>query len=145
MTDINSLKSQITDRISAEVTTVKDVANYEKVGFTGFPAVSVSVSENENEFWSTAENMRSFVFDIDCFVQISKKVDTASDTAMQEAEKRMGNVVSDIIDAFDDDIDFGNAADFVNPAPSAWDYVELPAGYCRHAKITLRVEKIYVT
>lgn len=141
---INNIKKEIMTLLSA-ITNIQDVADYQKTGFTGYPAVSVSMSDNENEFWSTAENIRKFVFNIDIFVQISKNTSTADDNAQQKAERAMGEVVSDILDKFDNEIDLNGTADFVDATPSSWDFVELPGGYMRHAKIKIQVNKIYTT
>jgi len=143
MTNINNIRKEISNVISTSVNTVQDVADYQKTGFTGYPAVSISMSDNENDFWSTAENMRKFVFDLNIFVQISKDVGTADDNAQQRAERVMGNVVSDILDAFDDEITLNGEADFVDASPSAWDFVQLPGGFMRYAKIKVQVNKIY--
>ncbi len=144
-TDINHLKKQIMNRISSEVTTVQDVANYDKIVFSGFPAVTVTVADNENEFWSVGENQRAFNFDIDIYQQISKSTQTVDDNARQSAERIMGNVVSDMIDAFDSFVTFGGAADFLRAAPSDWDHMESAEGYMRHAKIKLQVVQLYTT
>ena len=130
-------------RISAEVNTVQDVSDYDKVVFKGFPAVTVTTADNENEFWSVAQNQRAFNFDIDIFVQISKGTQQVDDNARQSAERIMGNAVSDIIDAFDGYITFGGEADFLRAAPSAWDYMESSEGFMRHAKIKLQVVQLY--
>ena len=110
-TNINALKSTIMNRISSEVSTVQDVSDYDKVVFSGFPAVTVTTTENENEFWSVGENQRAFNFDVDIYQQISKSTQTVDDNARQSAERIMGNVVSDIIDAFDTYVTVGGAAD----------------------------------
>ena len=144
-TDINNLKSQILNRISTNVTTIQDVAGYDKVVFSGFPAVTVTTTDNENEFWSTGENQRAFNFDIDIYQQIGKDTQSVDDNARQSAERIMGNVVSEIIDAFDDYVEFGGAADFVRAAPSTWDYMESSEGFMRHSKIRLQVVQLYTT
>lgn len=142
-TDINGLKDTIIQRISSEVTTVQDVSDYDKMVFSGFPAVTVTTADNENEFWSTGENQRAFNFDVDIFIQLSKSTQTVDDNARQSAERIMGNVVSDIIDAFDTYTSFGGAANFLRAAPSTWDYVESSEGFMRHAKIKLQVVQLY--
>jgi len=144
-TNINGLKNQIMQLISSNVTTVQDVSDYNKVVFSGFPAVTVTVAENENEFWSVGENQRAFNFDIDIYIQISKSTQSVDDNARQSAERIMGNVVSDMIDAFDNNVTFGGAADFLRAAPSTWDNLEGPEGYYRHAKIRLQVVQLYTT
>lgn len=144
-TNINGLKSTIMARISSEVSTVQDVSDYAKVNFSGFPAVTVTVSDNENEFWSVGQNQRAFNFNIDIYVQISKSTQSVDDNARQSAERIMGNVVSDIIDAFDDYVEFGGTADFLRAAPSNWDDLEGPEGFYRHALIKLQVVQLYTT
>lgn len=131
------------NRISAEVSTVQDVADYDKVVFSGFPAVTVTSTDNENEFWSVGENQRAFNFDIDIYQQISKSTQTVDDNARQSAERIIGNVVSDIIDAFDTYVTFGGNADFLRAAPSAWDYMESSEGFYRHAKVKLQVVQLF--
>lgn len=143
MTNINALKSTIMARISSEVSTVQDVSDYDKLNFSGFPAVTVTTTDNENEFWSVGQNQRAFNFDIDIYVQISKGTQSVDDNARQSAERIMGNVVSDIIDAFDDYVEFGGNADFLRAAPSTWDYMESSEGFMRHAKIKLQVVQLY--
>jgi len=142
-TSINNLKHEIMDRISSQVTTVQDVSDYAKVNFSGFPAVTVTVADNENEFWSVGENQRAFNFDIDIYIQLSKGTQTVDDNARQSAERIMGNVVSDMIDAFDSFTTFGGSADFLRAAPSSWDDLEGPEGFYRHAKIKLQVVQIH--
>lgn len=144
-TNINTLKEEIMSIIKSEVDTVHDVSDYDKINFDGYPAVTVTVTDNENEFWSVGENQRAFNFDVDVFQQISKSTQSVDDNARQSAERIMGNVVSDMIDAFDDNVEFGGEADFLRAAPSTWDYMESAAGFMRHAKIKLQVVKLYTT
>lgn len=132
-------------RISSEVSTCQDVSDYDKIVFKGFPAVTVTTTDNENEFWSVAQNQRAFNFDIDIYQQISKSTQSVDDNARQSAERIMGNVVSDIIDAFDTYTEFGGNADFLRAAPSSWDYVESAEGFYRHAKIKLQVVQLFTT
>jgi len=144
-TDINNLKKEIMNRISSQVTTVQDVSDYDKMVFSGFPAVTVTVTDNENEFWSVGENQRAFNFDIDIYQQISKSTQSVDDNARQSAERIVGNVVSEMIDAFDTFVEFGGTADFLRAAPSTWDHMESSEGFMRHAKIKLQVVKLYTT
>lgn len=141
-TDINAIKKEIMDRISDTITTVQDVADYHKVNFRGFPAVTVTMSENDNEFWSVGENQRAFNFDVDIYYQIARNVQNVDDTAMQSSERIMGNVVSQIIDSFDSFTEFDNQATYVKASPSAWDYAEIGEGYARHARIKIQVVKL---
>ena len=143
-TDINNLKSVIMNRISSEVSTVQAVYDYDRIVFTGFPAVTVTIADNDNDFWSTGENQRAFNFDLDIFIQISKNTQTVDDNAIQSAERIMGNVVSDILDAFDSFTTFGGAANFLRAAPSSSDYINSSEGWLRHAKIKLQIIQLHV-
>ena len=144
-TSINNLKRVIIERISDDITTVQDVADYEKTLFRGYPAVTVACSDNENEYWSTAENQRAFSFVIRVYVNLERKptLDLVSDNAKERAERVMGNVVSEMIDSFDEYYRFGDNADYCKAAPSAWGYVNLSGGWARTAEIKLEVVKHY--
>ena len=145
MTDINNLKSQISNRISTNITTVQDVAPYEKSGFKGFPAVTITCSGNENDFWTTAENQRQFTFVIRVYIQLTNKpaLDLVSDNAKEAAEMIMGRVVSEILDTFDNFYTFNNEADFCRAIPSSWGYAQVGEGWCRTAEIKLQVVKSF--
>lgn len=143
-TNINNLKKEIINRISSQVTTIQDTSDYAKVVFDGFPAVTVTMASNDNEFWSVGENQRAFNFDIDIYQQISKSTQSADDNARQSAERIMGNVVSEILDAFDSFVTFGGAASFLRASPSSWDELEGAEGYYRHAKIRLQIVDIHI-
>lgn len=145
--EIGFLKQEIMRIISQDVDTVQDVVNYEKVGFKGFPAVTVTLSGNENVFYSSAENERTFIFTIRVYIQIENKAKLESSTDNQKklAEESMERVVDQILAAFDTTGRFtmDDAADNgVEAIPSRWAYALLPVGWCRTADIELRVKKI---
>lgn len=144
-TNISSLKQSIIQRISDEITTVQEVANYEMTKFRGFPAVTVICSGNENDYYTTATNQRAFSFIIRVYEQLEDvpQVDAVSDNAKQRAEGIMERVVSEIIDTFDKFYEFGSNADFCRAIPSAWGYVKIDIGWCRTAEIRLEVVKEY--
>jgi hypothetical protein len=145
MSEINSFKSEIMNRISSNITTVQDVANYEKTGFRGYPAVTVVCSGNENDYWSTAENQRIYTFVIRIYQQIEQKLDMGdlSDNAKDQAEAILGRVVSEIIDSFDKYYDLGGVADYCRAVPSAWGYAQIGEGWCRTAEIKIVVTKLF--
>ena len=145
-TNISGLKSKIIDRISTEITTIQECVDYEKTGFRGFPAVTVVCSGNENDYYTTAENQRTFTFIITVYEQLEDVplLDNVSDNAKERAEEIMERVVSEIIDAFDEFYEFGSAADFCKAIPSAWGYAKTGHGWCRVAQIKLEVVQGYV-
>lgn len=148
-TNINGLKSLIMARISSDITTVQDTSDYEKTGFTGFPAVTVICSGNENDYYSVATNQRNFAFTIRIYEQMENvpdqgTLDTISDNAKQRAEGIIGRVVSQIVDSFDEYYTLGGEADFVKATPSVWGYAQIGEGWCRTAEIKLNVIKSYL-
>jgi hypothetical protein len=145
-TSISNIKKAIMNIISASVDRVKDVSNYEKAHFRGFPAVCVFMSENENDFFSTAENMRSFTFIIRIYELLEDvPISDVSESAKQRAENVLEGVVSQILDEFDkrSNITLNGEIDYLIPLPSSWDIVPTPIGYCRTADIKLICNKIY--
>jgi hypothetical protein len=145
-TNINGIKSTIMQRISDDISTVQDVANFEKTNFRGFPAVTLICSGNENDYWSTAENKRQFSFIIRVYQQIEHKVAVIgdlSDTAKEQAENILGTVVSEIIDSFDKYFDLGGSVDYCRAIPSAWGYAQIGEGWARTAEIKIIVIQIF--
>lgn len=142
MTDINNLKKTVMSRISSTISTVQDVSDFSKVVFDGFPAVTVTMADNENGFWSVGENQRGFNFNIDIYIQISRDTSSTDNNAMQSAERIMGNVVSEMIDSFDSFIEFDDQATYLKASPSIWDFIESSEGFLRHALIKLQIVQL---
>lgn len=143
--EIGYLKKEIIALIGL-VDTVQEVVNYEKTGFGGYPAVTVTCTGNANSFYSNAENERTFEFMIRTYVGLEKKpsLDSVTDPVKQKAEAIMERVVDQIINVFDTTTTFtlGGAADNgVEAIPSRWGYALLPDGWCRTAEIILRVKR----
>ena len=145
MTNINNIKSVIINRISSDITKVQDTADYEKTGFSGFPAVTIFCSGNENDYESTSDNLRTFTFIIRIHEQLGKipQLDAVSDNAKQRAERILGDVVSEIIDSFDKYYTLGGAVDICKATPSRWGYAEIPEGWARIAEIKIECKKSF--
>ncbi len=146
--EIGYLKKQIVDLISQDIDTVQDVVDYEKVGFKGYPAVTVVCSGNENSFYSSAENLRTFMFTLRIYYPITNKpaLDTSGlDNAKQKAEAIVERVVDQFLNSIDTTTKFtlDDAADNgVEAVPSRWGYAQLPVGWCRVAEIEVRLKRI---
>lgn len=141
MSLINDIKNAIINRISTDITSVQEVADYEKIPQRGFPAVCVFCSGNENDYSTTSENMRTFAFVIRVFEQIGKDID--NNDAKERAERIVGNVVSDLINSFDKYYDLGGTVDYCLSSPSKWGYVQTDAGWMRTADIILQCKKSF--
>lgn len=144
--EITYLKNKIREVISQDVDTVKEVVDYEKTGFVGFPAVTITCSGNENLFYSSAENERTFIFLMRVYVPIENKplLETLSDTQKEIAEEIMENVVDQLLNAFDTTTNFtldGSGDNGLEAVPSRWGYALMPVGWCRTAEIELRIRR----
>ena len=147
--EIGYIKQNIIDEISSNLDTVQEVADYEKVGFRGFPAVTVTCSGNENLFYSSAENERTFIFTLRVFEQIEQvpNLDSVSDNSKQRAENNLELVVDQILNTFDKTTRFtleDTADNGIEAVPSRWGYALLPVGWCRTAEIEVRVKRTYL-
>lgn len=147
--EIGYLKKTIMQVISSDVDTIQEVVDYEKTGFRGYPALTVTLSGSENSFISSAENMRTFIFMLRVYIEIENvpKLDTVSDNAKQRAETITQQVVDQLLNAFDTTTRFtlSDVADYgVEAVPSRWGYALLPTGWCRIAEVELRVKRGYV-
>lgn len=145
MSAINDIKTEIKNIIVEHVTKVQQVVTYDKQPADGFPLVCITMSENENEFYSTAQDMRVYIIKITVYEQMAVNVSNPSasawDTAAERAESNLSDVVQDILDILDKHYTLNDKVDFVESAPSSWGYLQLENGWCRVANINLRVHK----
>jgi hypothetical protein len=145
--EIGFLKKEIIRIISQDVDTVQDCVDYEKVGFEGYPAVTVTCSGNENSFYSSAENERIFLFTLRVYQQmeqVPRLDDSGADNAKQLAERILERAVDQILNTFDTTNFFtldGAADNGIEAVPSRWVYAQTPNGWCRMAEIELRIRR----
>lgn len=143
---INALRSEIKNKLLT-LSSVQEINDYEKSGFDGFPAVNILFTGNEANFYSTASNHRSYNFKLIIFIPLKgNPLMPEYDNAKQKAEKAMGDVVDEIITAFDKDITLKNGgetrnAESVGAAPSRWGYAQIGEGWARTAEINLSINK----
>jgi hypothetical protein len=142
---INTLKKEIVTQLSS-ISNVQAVYDYERSNFTGFPAATVTCSGNENEYDTTASNMRTFAFTIRLYEQIEDvpQLDNISDNAKERAERIMGDLIGAVLEKFDEFYLFNSQADYMLATPSAWGYVKLASGWCRVAEVNLSVKKEFI-
>lgn len=130
-----AIKAVIDALISGGSTTVQECWNYERSTFTGFPAVIVVPTDNEAEYGSTGNDKLVFVFKMRTYYPIEKEDDhSAAETALEA-------VVDELLTTFKERDVLGSACDWVEPAPSVWQYEERGEAVYRVAEITLRCIK----
>lgn len=103
-------------------TKIQEVYDYEAEEFKGLPSVTITPSDNSNDYYTTSENVRVYAFNVRLFVSRTGKTP-------QEADRIMRNLVDTVLDDFDKN---WNLPGVVNPTgytfinmfaiPSTWGY-----------------------
>ena len=147
-TEIDEIKTEIQHLIDDNITTVQEVNKYWKTIFRGYPVVNIIFMGVENEFRSTAENLRTFQFRLQILEQVSQVPDgSIEDTAMERAEKIIDAVVSDMIDIFDqkyDSDDMDGTITYGLPSNTEPKVVaKMGNGQCLMQEINIRYNKLF--
>jgi len=125
------LNQKIVDIIDT-ITDIQVVYDHPFGEFSGYPAVTVFPSGNSSDYETTAENIRTYAFQIHLFVDISAIQKDANgnnvtgQAQLKEAYRVTRSIVDQIIDKFDQDetlsgisLPAGKQMVSVRPAPSA--------------------------
>lgn len=143
MSVIKDIKKEIINKVSA-ISSVNKVYGFEKINPSGFPAVFITYNGMENEFFSTAENKRVFIYRCLVLSQIGQTLDNADQ--VETAENQIEDLVGDIINAIDSDYTLGTNAQilFVDATVGEPGYVEYEGGWARSGEVFVRVHSIYL-
>jgi len=133
-TDFKTIRAAIVAEVG-ELDKVQASYGYEPSVIEGIPAVVVSPSDNEADYGSTDKDRLVFVFKLRAYYTITKGAEE------QEAETALEEVVDEILTAFRQRDILGAACDWVEPAPSVWEYETRGEAVYRVAEITLRCVK----
>jgi hypothetical protein len=122
-------------------TLIQEVSDFEKVGFDGFPAATVTPSSDDGDYDTTSENREVYALRIGLFVRRGEDVG-----GQREAEVALRQLVDSVKRDFTADYTLsgitaptGYTVLFVEAVPSAWGYMDDREGNLRVAEITLRI------
>jgi len=141
----SSIKDTLIEKINA-LSSTQTVYGYHRNNPTGFPAVTVVANNMDGEFTSTAENRRSYSYEMLVMYPVGKDIPEIDNLPINEkAENVISETVEDIIDALDDDFSLtGNAnALFSQAADASWGFVDYEGGIAKACRITVVVESDY--
>jgi len=120
---------------------IQEVFDYFPDKFDGDPTAIITPSENENDFYTTDQNIRNYAFKVMLFVTRTAKTKNQSDTDMRV-------LVDSVLDDFDKN---WNLSTVVNPTgycfvnlfavPSGWGYAGQDDEY-RLAEIVVRARVV---
>lgn len=133
-TDFKDIRAAIV-AIAGALTKVQESYGYEPSTIEGIPAVIVSPSDNEADYGSTSNDRLVFTFKLRAYYTI------ADESESEVAETALEEVVDEILTAFRQRDVLGSACDWVEPAPSVWEYETRGEAVYRVAEITLRCVK----
>ena len=138
----NTFSKEIINLISANISGIQDVANYEKQPFAGYPACTVTESDNESDYETTAENRRVYAFRIRIYEQTGRALGTVDNSAAERSSRVVRELVDSFLDTFDQNYTLGSNALMVEAAPSNWGWETRENNILRFAEIVLRIHKI---
>lgn len=139
------IKKEIINKLSA-LPDFNKVYSYEKLNPTGFPAVFVTATGVDNEFFTNAENQRVYGYRVLILMQGGQGlIGDAPDNVMDTAEKAIQDLTDRAIDAIDSDYTLSGAVEviFVEAAIGNFGYVEYEGGWARSAEVLLKVHSIF--
>ena len=96
------------------ISTIEETSNSPKMKFGGYPAATVTPSDQEGDYETTTENIRTYAFMIRVFFE-------TKDTSVADGISALEEVIDSVIDAFDQEDMKGAATRTVG--------INLPAGY----------------
>ena len=106
--------------------TIYEVSNSPKVKFGGYPAAHIVPSDNESDYETTTENVRTYAFMVRIFYET--KV-----TGVGEALEALEKIVDSVLDLFDQEDQKGASSRTVGiDLPSRYTYLNIwavPAGW----------------
>lgn len=131
-----NLKKEIVNKLQS-LSSINKVYNFEDTNPSGFPCAFVTLGDHENQFSSTAENRRNWIFRVLILVMGGANYDT--DEAKQQAEDEILTLIEQVIDEFDTDITLDGLALWVDAAVASPAYYDYEGGKARGTEITLMV------
>lgn len=126
----SSITSEIVSILNG-LSAIQEVANYEKSSFSGFPAATVTGSENESDFEANKERERVYAFSIKLYVEMMSDAHEVTGEGLKEVDRILRNLSDTVVDEFDKPTNarFSGDADtaaekvlYVEPVPSTWFY-----------------------
>lgn len=107
------LRGQIKTLLDS-ISTIHDVSGTPKLKFSGYPSAYVVPSDNEADYETTTENIRTYAFMVLVFHETKK-------TGVGDALDKLGGIIDTVLDTFDQEDLKGAASRTVG--------ISLPSGY----------------
>lgn len=89
----NVIRPQI-KTVLESIPEIQEVVSYPKIKFGGYPAAYVVPSDNDNDYETTSENIRTYSFIVRLFYETKS-------TGVENALNALEDIVDSVLDAFD--------------------------------------------
>lgn len=140
----STLRGQIEDLLNDNAN-IQEVAGAPRIKFGGYPAAYVVPSDNEGDYESTSENIRTYAFLVRIFYE-------TKDTGVADALDALEDIVDSVLDSFDEEdlkpattrkigINLPSNYTFINifATPSAWAELEGEALIMAELRLRIRI------
>lgn len=142
-----SVAKDVKDLIFAKIDalpTVQVTYKHEELDPTGYPAVCITATGMDGEFYSNSQNRRIYSYRVFVHMPIGQDLIGADTNRLDYADNVVTEVIDQIIGTIDDDFTLDDAIVlFVNAADSEYQYTQLNNGWARTAICTLQVNTDY--
>lgn len=133
-TVFKDIRQKIMDVIDADASLIESVYRSDRSNFDGYPAATVSPSDNEADYGDQAMDKNIITFIVRVFQQIPE-------AGQEDAELSLENAVEELITIFQDKDALSPVADWVQPVPSIWGYQDRETGPVRVVELRIRCRK----
>lgn len=141
------IKEQMRDMIGA-LPNVSKVYTFDRLPLEASPTVIIKYGTVEGEFWSTAEDMRIYAYNIKVLVPMTyppNDPSEAANTELQQAEEELAVTVEDVLNVLDTNYElsqFNADVVYLDAVDGIYGEYSYEGGYAKGAELTVRVHTI---
>lgn len=99
---------------------IQEVYEYPEMKFTGYPAVHMNPSDQDNDYETTSENLRTYAFKIRLFDEVSEQ-------GMQDALTTLRTLADSIIDKIDQENELHTGMTINANLPARYTFINIVA------------------
>lgn len=116
----NTLTGQIYDLINDNKATlgIQEVSKYPKIKFTGYPSVTITPSDNENNYETTSENERIYAWKVRVFYE-------TKDSGIDGALDALYPLVDAVMDKIDQENELSTGQTIGQGMPANYTYLNI--------------------
>lgn len=140
MSIYNDIRNAIADKIENDSKAISKVYRYSVANIEGYPAVVVRTADNEGRFHSTDKDGVVFSFSLFVYYPLPQEK-TATDQDRLNAEKAIGDAVSEIVFDLFGQRDAISEVDWVKPVNSVFSDISAGERPYLSAEVSLQAKK----